>query len=195
MSDVIHLSLWFPEHNETHLLTRLAEALRLFPASATKAGLLALRVLPIDWTESPVLDERFPTPLAPEDALPLVEEFVHEDFAFECELAWDLWQWDGKGWNKNPSRVMLTALGEQFAEGVSREQGHLLFDLGNDEPFLAEHAPLNGDTRHKVQLNIAQLLALTHRLQAEMHPSARLLWSEDESDLAQKLIARLQHVQ
>lgn len=195
MSDVIHLSLWFPEHHETRILPRLAEALRLFPFSTDKPGLLALRVLPLDWTESPVLDERFPGPLPAEEVLPLVEEFVHEDYAFEFELAWDLWEWEGKGWIKGPSAVRLTALGEQFADGVAREQGHLLLDLGSDELFLAEHAPLNDETRHKVQLNIAQLLALTHRLQAEMHPSARLLWSEDDSDLAQKLIARLQHVQ
>lgn len=195
MSDAIHLSLWFPEHNETRILPRLADALRQFPVATDKAGVLALRVLPINWTESPVLDERFPTPLPLEEALSLVEEFVHEDFAFEFELAWDLWQWDGKEWAKSPSRVALTALGDQFADGVAREQGHLLFDLGDDELFLAENAPLNDATRHKVQLNIAQLLALTHHLQAEMHPSARLLWSEDDSDLAQKLIARLQHVQ
>src|SRR5690348_3462823 len=115
MSDAIHLSLWFPEHNETRIVPRLEEALRLFPASASKAGLLALRVLPIDWTESPVLDERFPAPLAIEEALPLleevVEEFVHDDYAFELELAWDLWHWDVKGWSKSPSRVMLTAFG------------------------------------------------------------------------------------
>lgn len=195
MSDAIHLSLWFPEQHETRILPRLAEALGLFPASAGQEGVLALRVLPIDWTESPALDERFPTPLPLEEALPLVEEFVHEDFAFEFELAWDLWQWDGEKWTKAPSRVVIIALGDQFADGVVREQGHLLFDLGSDELFLAENAPLNDETRHKVQLNIAQLLALTHRLQAEMRPSARLLWSEDDSDLAQKLIARLQHVQ
>lgn len=195
MSDAIHLSLWFPEHNETRILPRLADVLHLFPFATSKPGVQALRVLPIDWTESPVLDERFPTPLPPEEALPLVQEFVHEDFAFEFELAWDVWQWDGKEWTKGPSRVVLTAFGDQFADGVAREQGHLLFDLGNDELFLAENALLNDETRHKVQLNIAQLLALTHRLQAEMRPSARLLWSEDDSDLAQKLIARLQHVQ
>lgn len=195
MSDAIHLSLWFPSHQETQILSRLGEALRLFPASADRAGVLALRVLPIDWTESPVLDERFPGPLPFEEVLPLVEEFVHDDYAFEFEVAWDLWQWDNSRWEKQPNRVILTAFGDQFADGVAKEQGHLLFDLGSDELFLAEHAPWSDETRHKVQLNVAQLLTLTHRMQAEMRPSARLLWSEDESDLAQKLIARLQHVQ
>lgn len=195
MSDAIHLSLWFPSHNETQILPRLGAALRFFPFSESKSGISALRIQPIDWTESPVLDERFTTPIPPEQALQVVEEFVHDDYAFEFEAAWDLWQWDGSSWTRRPSRVTVTAIGDRFAESVSREQGHLLFDLGSDELFLAEHAQWNEETRRKVQLNVAQLLALTHRMQAELHSSARLLWSEDDSDLAQKLIARLQQVQ
>ena len=194
MSDPIHLSLWFPTQTGTQILPRLLQALHFFPYSSDTPAIHALGVLPVNWSESPLIDERFVAPVAPEEAIAMIEEFVHDDYAYEVEVAWNLWQWEGGKWSYQPSRVGLTALGSEFADGIAREQGHLLFDLGSDELFLAEQVEWNDETRHKVQLNVAQLLALSTRLQAEMKPSARLLWSEDDGDLAKKLMARLQKV-
>jgi hypothetical protein len=46
-----------------------------------------------------------------------------------------------------------------------------------------------------VKTNVAKLIGFTHKLEATCNLRGRILWSESDENLAQKLIARLQRVQ
>jgi hypothetical protein len=54
---------------------------------------------------------------------------------------------------------------------------------------------LNEQTRAKIRDNVAKLVEFSMNVERNPGVSSRLLWSESEESLAQKLIARLQKVQ
>ncbi|MBV9086282.1 MAG: hypothetical protein JOY79_02255, partial [Acidobacteriaceae bacterium] len=68
-------------------------------------------------------------------------------------------------------------------------------DFGLDTPFLYEDLKLTFETEQRVKSNIQKLVELTSAMEKNAGISARVLWSESEENLAQKLISRLQRVQ
>ena len=68
-------------------------------------------------------------------------------------------------------------------------------DFGFDTPFLHEELSLAGEAETRVRANIHKLVDFTNKVEQNSGASGRLLWSESEENLAQKLIARLQKVQ
>ena len=68
-------------------------------------------------------------------------------------------------------------------------------DFGLDTPFLYEDLPLTPLAESRVKANIQKLVAFTAAVEKNCGLSGRVLWSESEENLAQKLIARLQKVQ
>jgi len=91
--------------------------------------------------------------------------------------------------------VRFIAQGEQFDEGSYRETGHIQIDFGLDSFFLQPETELNQQTQAKIRDNVAKLVEFSTKVEKHSGASARLLWSESEESLAQKLIARLQKVQ
>ena len=64
-----------------------------------------------------------------------------------------------------------------------------------DTPFLHEELSLTEQAEAHVRANVQKLVDFTLKLEQSSGASGRLLWSESEDNLAQKLIARLQRVQ
>lgn len=192
MSDHIRLSLWFGTQTAAQVLPRLAQAVEVLPAEARERGVRQLAVTALDWSQPPLLEERFDAGIALELALELMRAWAHEDCACELELAWLLWRYGASGWEQVPHPVRCVSLGPLFGEGLAAEEGHLQIDFGLDEAFLAELAPWEGATRAHLQANILQLLAFSHKLQTQLQPRRRRLWSEGEEDWTRKLVLRLQ---
>lgn len=185
----------------------------------------AASVYPIDWSETPVYERIYdldPTRKGvtsefledeiiaadPVHAVPPAFELLHDDFAYEFEIAWDLWQPDGTGldgdrdpqndldplWSRQPARVRVVAFGPEFDEGTYETGGQIRISFGLDTPFLQEDLPLDSESATHVRENVAQLVALVRSIEKNCGISSRLLWSESGDSLAEKLIARLQQV-
>jgi hypothetical protein len=80
----------------------------------------------------------------------------------------------------------------EFEEGAAAEIGHIQVDFGLDAPFLCEELSLTPDAEQHVRDNVQRLVEFTAKVEKNAGATGRLLWSESEENLAQKLIARLQ---
>jgi hypothetical protein len=201
MSDELNLSLWFPSFAEAEMMPRTLSVLRQFPFSQVRPGITAAAAYPLSWNEAPVYSHSFDFPVQPERAVAFVAEFLHDDYAYEFEALWDLWtprdenQLEGAGaWVLRPSPVKLVAQGLRFEGGEYQETGHILVKLGLDAPFLYEEEDLS-DAEMRVRSNVQKLIQFTNAVEKNCGISGRVLWSESEENLAQKLVARLQRVQ
>jgi hypothetical protein len=90
--------------------------------------------------------------------------------------------------------VKFIVQGREF-EAAEPERADIEIDLGLDSPFLGQEGPLSPENKTRLQENVATLVAFTAALEKHAGASARLLWSESDENLAQKLISRLQKVQ
>ena len=200
MADSLYLSLWFPHFDEEEIGPRVASVLRQFPYATTQTGVTYVAVQPLSWSEPSIFEQRFVPAAAPEEAIDSVQEFIHDDYAITFEAYWDLWApvegaAEGDAWTLRPIKVQFVAHGKQFEEGIYTEDGHVMINFGLDTSFLFENLELDEATEQRVKLNIAKLVDFTQRLEQNCNLSGRVLWSESDENLAQKLIARLQQVQ
>jgi hypothetical protein len=199
MADSLYLSLWFPSFHENEMLPRTVSVMRQFLFSEVREGVTYLSVHPTSWSEPTVLEQRFNPGVLPEEAAEVASEFVNDDFAFVFEAFWDLWvpneDSEGDAWVQRPVAVRFITHGVQFDEGTYTDDGHVEVDFGLDTPFLFEGLELSNKNEEHVRYNVAKLVAFTMAVQKNVKLSGRVLWSESESNLAQKLIAQLQQVQ
>jgi hypothetical protein len=196
MADSLYLSLWFPGFDEPDILPRTVSVLRQFAFSATQEGVTYLAIHPVSWNEPTVLERRFRPGVPPEEAAGVAADLPHGDFAYVFEAYWDLWTPPNHGdtWVLQPTLVWFLAQGTEFEEGAAAETGHIQIDFGLDTPFLHEELSLTAEAEQRVRSNVQQLVEFTARLEKNAGATGRLLWSESEENLAQKLIARLQKV-
>ncbi len=173
--------------------------MREFLFSEVREGITYLSVHPVAWSEPTVLERRFDPGISPEEAAEIAGEFAHDDFGFVFEAFWDLWvpndDESGDAWMQRPVAVRFVVHGVQFDEGIYTDDGHVEVDFGLDAPFLFEGLDLSAVNEEHVRYNVAKLVAFTLAVQAKCAVSGRVLWSESENNLAQKLIAQLQQVQ
>jgi hypothetical protein len=200
MADSLYLSLWFPNFEVEEIGPRVASVLRQFPFAATQTGITYVSVQPLAWSEPSIFEQRFVPAASPEEAVESLQEFIHDDYAIVFEAYWDLWApVEGAAatdaWTLRPIKVQFIAHGKQFEEGIYTEDGHIMIDFGLDTSFLWENIELDVATEQRVKLNIAKLVDFTQRIEQNCNLSGRVLWSESDENLAQKLIARLQQVQ
>jgi hypothetical protein len=197
MPDPLYLSLWYPHFETIEILSRTFSVMRQFPFSKLRPGITYLAIHPVSWGEPTILEQRFHPGVAPEEAIAVAEDLLHSDYAFVFDAYWDLWfpaENQGTEWAKRSSPVKFIAHGTEF-EHPEAEVGDIQVDLGLDEPFLYENLQLTPVQENLLRENVAQLVAFTAAVEKNSGSSARLLWSESEENLAQKLIARLQKVQ
>ncbi len=207
MADQLFLSLWYPNFRIAALPAALLGVLRQFAvigsAPGDSAEVRAASVYPIAWSETPVytrIYEEDETDFArPAMAVPEAMEQLHEDFAYEFEVEWELWQPETEGgldpiWRRHPARVRVTGFGPEFDEEAYLTNGQVRIGFGLDTPFLQEEVELDAEAKAKVRENIAQLVAFVRAIEKNCSISTRLLWSESGESLAEKLIARLQQV-
>jgi hypothetical protein len=197
VSDPVYLSLWFRDFSGPEMLPHAFTVLQQFPFSAQRPGISYFAVHPVSWGEATVLERRFPAGIDPGQATLIAAELIHDDYAFVFEAHWDLWTPDASGanWLLEAAPVQFIVQGEEFDEGAYQQTGHIQVDFGLDSNFLQPETVLSEQTRAKIRENVAKLVEFSVNLEKNGGMSSRLLWSDSEESLAQKLIARLQKVQ
>lgn len=180
----------------------LDRVMRQFAAVSGNDRVRAATVYPLSLNESPVYQRVYgetdsAEEASPESAIAGAAEMLHEDFAYEFEMMWELWVADGGGgldavWKQEPWVVRITGFGPEFDEGAFEQNGQIRIDLGSDTPFLQEEVELDQQSAAYVKQNVQKLVDLTAGIQKSAGAATRLLWSESGENLAQKLIARLQ---
>jgi hypothetical protein len=197
VSDPLYLSLWFPSFSGPEMLPHILAVLKQFPFSPQRPWINYLALHPVSWNEATLLEQRFTPGISPEEALVIAADHIHDDFAYVFEAYWDLWTPDesGRHWTLVPALVKFIVHGEEFDEGTSEQSGHIEVGFGMDAPFLHEELALTAENEAKVRANVQKLVEFTTHAEKNTRASGRVLWSESEDNLAQKLIARLQKVQ
>ncbi len=199
MADSLYLSIWFSSFPEGEMMPRTVGVLRQFPYSVLREGVTYLSVHPVAWTEPTVLERRFTPGISPEEAADLANEFAHDDFAFVFEAFWDLWvpsdDEHGDSWVQRPVAVRFLVHGVRFDDGIYSEDGHIEVDFGLDTSFVHEGVRLSPAIEAHLHANVAKLVAFSNAVERNSAISGRVLWSESEENLAQKLIAKLQQTQ
>ncbi|MHB8301730.1 MAG: hypothetical protein ACYDC6_02655 [Acidobacteriaceae bacterium] len=200
MADSLYYSLWFPNFRFSALPEKLALVMQQLPQPLVAAA----SVYPLSWQQTPGFQRIFATrdtypeqAVAPEVAVAEATELLQDDCAYEFELAWNLWYPETDGlldpiWKEEMRLIRIIGQGPDFDLGAFEQNGHILIDLGLDTPFLCEDTPLDEEGQLRVQQNVEQLVAFTTAVEKNCGVQTRLLWSESEDNLAQKLIARLQ---
>ncbi|HVZ17259.1 MAG TPA: hypothetical protein VG897_09095 [Terriglobales bacterium] len=197
MADPLYLSIWFPTFSPAEMMPRAASVLKLFPFSSMRPGIEYVSVQPVSWNEPTVLERRFRPGLDADQAIAIAGDLLHDDYAYVFEVMWDLWQRSEEtdNWKTEPTPARAIVNGVQFDDGSYQQNGHIQFDFGLDTPFLYEDIELDEMDEARVRANVQKLISFTNVLEKNCGLSGRVLWSESEENLAQKLIARLQKVQ
>jgi hypothetical protein len=225
MSDTLYLSLWYPNLRLEALPDKLTAVLGAFAAHGGEEKVYAATVWPVNWSEAPVFQRVYGRMGAAPGSSPGVEpqlavaealELLHDDYAYEFQMGWNLWEWESGGagedaratagqeagatslepgvigrWARGPRLVRVTGYGPLFDEGAYEQDGHIRIDFGTDTPFLEEDADLDQVGARHVEENVRQLVELAGDVEKASGATARLLWSELGESLAQRLAERL----
>lgn len=203
MSDTLYLSLWYPNLRLAGLADKLAAVLGAFEGHGGDARVYAATVWPVNWSESPVFQQVYgrrgnaaERGAEPRGAVDEALELLHEDYAYEFQIGWDLWELEAvpgldPRWVRGPRLVRVTGFGPLFDEGAYEQDGHIRIDFGNDTPFLEEEVQLDTVAARHIEENVRQLVELTTAVEKDSGATARLLWSELGESLAQRLATRL----
>ncbi len=203
MADRLYLSLWFPNFRLPALGPAIVSVLKQFSGAGHSLRVHAAAAYPISWNEAPVYqriyEEDEVKESAPEQAVAEATEILHDDFAYEFELPWDLWIAETVGgldpiWKQEPVLVHVVGFGPHFDEEAYEQNGQVRVDFGLDTAFLLEDVDLDQIGAEHVKRNVQKLVEVTNAIQENCGISSRLLWSDSGENLAQKLIARLQRV-
>ena len=221
MADTLYLSLWYPNLRLAALTEKLTTVLGAFAKHGGEARVYSATVWPVNWSESPVFQKVYghgERGLEPRQAVEDALELLHEDYAYEFQIGWSLWEAEtptgateasvpmrsaedarsGEPGGDHPIRwarelrlVRVTGYGPLFDEGAYEQDGHIRIDFGSDAAFLDEDIALDATAARHVEENVRQLVELTTAVEKESGATARLLWSELGESLAQRLAARL----
>lgn len=200
MADTLYLSLWYPNLRLAGLAEKLTAVLGSFAKHGGEARVYSSTVWPVNWSESPAFQRVYghgERGIEPKQAVEDALELLHEDYAYELQIEWSLWEFEAATagldarWVRQPRLVRVTGYGPLFDEGAYEQDGHIRIDFGSDAPFLDEDVELDATTARHVEENVRQLVELTTAAEKESGATARLLWSELGESLAQRLAARL----
>lgn len=198
MADSLYLSLWFSSFELDEMLPNALRLMQQFPFSKSLPGVANIALHPVSWNEPTILEQRYRPGITPEQAVLVAVDLLHEDYAYVFEAYWDLWAPAGeqdKEWSLRQEKVNFIVRGPDFEDGESKTQGEVQADFGFDIPFLHEELQLTGELESKVRSNVKTLVDFITRVEKNSGAATRLLWSESDENLAQKLINRLQRVQ
>jgi hypothetical protein len=227
MTDTLYLSLWYPNLRLAGLADKLTTVLGAFVAHGGETRVYSATVWPINWNEPPVFQQVYgrrvgasgdgTVALGAEPRLAVEEalELLHDDFAYEFQIGWSLWELENPQenagpstppslrsgsaqddssygrWKREPRLVRVVGFGPLFDEGAYEADGHIRIDFGSDAPFLEEDLELDSVAARYVEENVRQLVELTVTVEKASGATARLLWSELGESLAERLAARL----
>jgi hypothetical protein len=209
MSDTLYLSLWYPNLRLEGLAGKLTAVLGAFAGHGGEARVYSATVWPVSWSETPIFQQVYgrrigagsapgaPGELGAEPHLAVEEalDLLHDDYAYEFQIGWSLWELETTGpdprWAREPRLLRVTGYGPLFDDGAYEQDGHIRIDFGSDSPFLEEGVALDSVAARHVEENVRQLVELTAAVEKASGATARLLWSELGESLAQRLAARL----
>lgn len=226
MADTLYLSLWYPNLRLEALPDKLIAVLGAFAAHGGEPKVYSATVWPVRWNEAPAFERIYgrmagliepgQAPGAePRLAVEEATELLHEDYAYEFQIGWNLWELEtgsdgpqsaaaahsaqnggqeGKLdalWARGPKLVRVTGYGPLFDEGAYEQDGHIRIDFGSDAPFIEEDVDLSEVGARHIAENVRQLVELTAGVEKTSGATARLLWSELGESLAKRLAARL----
>jgi hypothetical protein len=200
MADTLYLSLWYPNLLLAGLADKLTAVLGVFQKHGGEARVYSATVWPVGWSESPVFQRVYghgERGAEPTHAVEAALELLHDDYAYEFQVGWSLWEYQPEAagmearWVREPRLVRVTGYGPLFDDGAYEQDGHIRIDFGSDAPFLDEDIELDVTAAKHVEENVRQLVELTTAVEKESGATARLLWSELGESLAQRLAARL----
>jgi hypothetical protein len=108
MSDTLYLSLWYPNLRLAALAEKLTSVLEEFAKHGGEPLVYATTVWPVSWQEAPVFQRVYgrvvqvagsegPVQLGEEPKAAVDDglELLHEDFAYEFQIGWTLWELEG----------------------------------------------------------------------------------------------------
>lgn len=91
MADLVYLSLWLRDFSEANMLDYWKQVVEAFPSSERFRGVRTLIVHPLNWQEAVVLEQGFDDGATGEVVASIAAEILHDDYAYEAEMKWDLW--------------------------------------------------------------------------------------------------------
>ncbi len=101
MADTLYLSLWYPNLLLESIPEKLLAVLGAFPAHGGEAKVYAATVWPVNWSEAPVFqrvygrmagDPESSPGAAPRQAVEEALDLLHDDYAYEFQIGWNLWE-------------------------------------------------------------------------------------------------------
>lgn len=103
MADTLYLSLWYPNLRLEALPDKLIAVLGAFAAHGGETKVYSATVWPVSWNETPVFERIYgrmagmvqpgQSPGAePRQAVEEATELLHEDYAYEFQIGWNLWE-------------------------------------------------------------------------------------------------------
>ena len=209
MADTLYLSLWYPNLRLAELPGKMTAVLGAFAAHGGESCVYSATVWPINWNEPPVFQQVYGRRIGagseetgklgaePQFAVEEALELLHDDFAYEFQIGWSLWELEELAppqvarWAREPRLVRVMGFGPLFDEGAYEADGHIRVEFGSDAPFLEEDLELDSVAARHVEENVRQLVELTAAVEKASGATARLLWSELGESLAQRLAMRI----
>jgi hypothetical protein len=217
MANHAYASVWLRDFSEATLIERLGQFLATVPFSVSHPGFTELVIRAVSPAEPPVLERDLcGVPADVSTVVELAGDYVHSDSAYETQAFWDLWVYDAAsgGWLLRPQLLEVYCYGEDYDEGVARENGHLQVDVGFEHLFTG-HAGLLGFRRQpaappqhpaeadflaamswpenlsayqeKTRANIRKLFDWMQRAESVMPVERYRLWSEGEENFESRL--------
>jgi hypothetical protein len=204
MPDLIHLSFWLREFDAQTMLGYWQRAIQEFPASQDAPGVRSVAVYPLNWSETPSVEQAFEEGTGAEEALEVAREFLHPDCAYEAQMSWELWtpkpldslDDEDNDWERKPQEVSINCLGTEFDRESPDEHGHLEINFGPESNFLPpEEWDLDPEERQllmagpEMRENIETLVHYARRLEQTLPVARRRLWCESGDDLAEQILS------
>jgi hypothetical protein len=128
MADALYLSLWYPNLRLAQLAGKLTAVLKEFAAHGGETRVYSATVWPIDWSESPVFQQVYGRRIGgtagelgaePGAAVEEALEVLHDDYAYEFQIGWSLWELENANKNADPSTSLHSAQDDSIKAGPS----------------------------------------------------------------------------
>jgi hypothetical protein len=99
MADTLYLSLWYPNLRLEALPDKLTAVLEAFAAQGGEKLVYATTVWPVSWSEAAVFQRVYGRTggegergVPPRQAVEDATELLHDDYAYEFQIGWSLWE-------------------------------------------------------------------------------------------------------
>ena len=197
MADSLYLSIWFPSFREEEMMPRTATCCgsslspRCAKASLTCPSIPSPGPSPPCWSAVSIPASR------PKKRSRSPSEFAHDDFAFVFEAFWDLWvpndDAQGDSWVQRPIAVSSSSTVCNSTKASTPRTA-----TSRSTSASTARLCMRGRISPSIEKGCAPTSpswSLFRRSGEELRVSGRVLWSESEENLAQKLIAKLQQTQ